>query len=75
MSNTLSLIIAFGSFYYNLIIYNIMKNLKKTFKIIIFIFSICLLIFGAGYLKYIIWKAEHPYAKTWTFFISSNHHK
>jgi len=52
-----------------------MKNLKKTFKIIIFIFSICLLIFGAGYLKYIIWKAEHPYAKTWTFFISSNHHK
>lgn len=30
---------------------------------------IVLCIYGLCYLKYKVWRAEHPQAKTWTFFI------
>lgn len=37
-------------------------------RVLYFIFAI-LIVSAALFLKYIVWRAEHPYAKTWTFFI------
>lgn len=28
-------------------------------------------IYGIGFVKYKIWRAEHPHANPWTFFVSS----
>lgn len=37
--------------------------------------AIILILFFAGLvtIKYKIWRAEHPQAKTWTFFIPDRH--
>ena len=43
-----------------------MKKLKENLQIALIILFIC----GAGFIRYKIWKAEHPQAKTWTFFVS-----
>ena len=48
-----------------------MKNLKSKIKASLIILSICTLLFGIGFLKFKIWRAEHPHAKTWTFFVPS----
>lgn len=49
-----------------------MKRLKKI--LITWGIGICLcgILCGAGYLKYLVWRAEHPQAKTWTFYIPQN---
>lgn len=46
-----------------------MKKLKETLSIILIVIAIGGTIFGIGYVKYKIWRAEHPQAKTWTFFV------
>lgn len=46
-----------------------MKKLKQKFITALIILGFCGIIYGIGYIKYIIWRAEHPNAKTWTFFI------
>jgi hypothetical protein len=48
-----------------------MKNEKAVTKLYIalIILGFCTIIYGIGYIKYEIWRAEHPKAETWTFFI------
>ena len=47
-----------------------MKKIKEKFTIALIILGFCGLIYGIGYIKYKIWRVEHPQAKTWTFFVS-----
>lgn len=46
-----------------------MKKTKERITIILIFLGFCALIYGIGYIKYNIWRAEHPQAETWTFFI------
>ena len=46
-----------------------MKKLKENLQIALIILGVVALIGGIGFVKYKIWRAEHPQAKTWTFFI------
>lgn len=46
-----------------------MKKLKEKLQWALIILGICAFISGIGFVKYKIWRAEHPQAKTWTFFI------
>jgi|TARA_B110000908_G_scaffold45868_1_gene55894 hypothetical protein len=46
-----------------------MKKLKENLTIALIILSFCGVIYGIGFVKYKIWIAEHPQAKTWTFFV------
>ena len=46
-----------------------MKKLKEILQIALIILGVVALIGGIGFVKYKIWRAEHPQAKTWTFFI------
>jgi len=46
-----------------------MKKIKNIIIIWLIIITIFLTIYGVGYVKYLIWRAEHPQAKTWLFFI------
>lgn len=46
-----------------------MKKLKERLIILLITIVFCGTIYGIGYVKYKIWRAEHPQAKTWTFFI------
>lgn len=46
-----------------------MKKFKNLISTIFIILSICGIIYTIGYIKYKIWRAEHPQAKTWIFFI------
>lgn len=48
-----------------------MKKVKERLFILLLILGICGGIYGIGYLKYTVWRAEHPHAATWTFFIPS----
>lgn len=48
-----------------------MKKIKEKLLIGLVVLGICGLIYGVGYIKYKVWRAEHPYAKTWVFFIPS----
>ena len=48
-----------------------MRRLKESLKIILVVFMVISLLLGVGYIKYKIWRLEHPQAKTWVFFISS----
>ena len=48
-----------------------MKKLKDNLTIALIILGFCVVIYGIGCVKYNIWRAEHPQAKTWTFFIPS----
>jgi hypothetical protein len=50
-----------------------MKKFKERLAILLVIIGICGVIYGIGYIKYKFWRAEHPQAKTWTFFIPSGH--
>ena len=43
--------------------------MKDFIKILGFILIFLLFIFGIGSYKYHFWRAEHPNAPTWTFFI------
>jgi hypothetical protein len=46
-----------------------MKRLKEKFIITLIILGFCGFIYGIGFVKYKIWRAGHPHAKTWTFFV------
>lgn len=46
-----------------------MKKLKENLQIGLIILGVLALIGGIGFVKYKIWRAEHPQAKTWTFFM------
>ena len=46
-----------------------MKKLKENLTILLTILGFCGIVYGIGFVKYKIWRAEHPQAKTWTFFI------
>lgn len=46
-----------------------MKKLKENIQVALIILGVVALIGGIGYVKYKIWRVEHPQAKTWTFFI------
>lgn len=46
-----------------------MKKIKETLIIMAIVLGLSGIIFGIGYVKYKFWRAEHPTAKTWTFFI------
>lgn len=46
-----------------------MKKLKNYLTTILIILFIIGLISGIIYIDYNIWRAEHPNAKTWTFFL------
>ncbi len=46
-----------------------MRKLKDNITIALIILGICGIIYGIGFVKYKIWRAEHPQAETWTFFI------
>ena len=43
--------------------------MKDTLKLIACILAFALIVVGIGGCKYKLWRAEHPDAKTWTFFI------
>ena len=43
--------------------------MKETFKLIAGAIALVLIISAIGGCKYALWRAEHPGAKTWTFFI------
>jgi len=46
-----------------------MKKLKDKIIIVLIILGFFTLLYGVGYIKYNIWRAEHPQTKTWIFFI------
>ena len=46
-----------------------MKKIKERFTIALIILGLCVVVYGIGYIKYKIWRAEHSQAKTWTFFV------
>jgi len=46
-----------------------MKKIKERFTIALIVLGFCGVVYGIGYIKYKIWRAEHPQAKTWTFFV------
>ena len=46
-----------------------MKKLKYIIAKTLIILGVFLIIYTIGYIKYKIWRAEHPQAKTWTFFV------
>lgn len=46
-----------------------MRKIKNKLTLALIILGFCGVIYGVGYVKYIIWRAEHPQAKTWTFFV------
>ena len=50
-----------------------MQKLKDILLIGVIIIFIGLTITSIGFVKYKIWRAEHPEAKTWTFFIPEKH--
>lgn len=50
-----------------------MNKFKSILAKTIITLGVCGIVYGIGYLKYNLWKAEHPQAKTWTFFIPSRH--
>ena len=43
--------------------------MKDTLKLIGALILVLILIGGIGSCKYMFWRAEHPNAATWTFFI------
>lgn len=48
-----------------------MKKIKNILVIGLITLGICGVVYGIGYVKYKIWRAEHPQTKTWIFFIPS----
>lgn len=43
--------------------------MKETLKLVGILLLVAVALFGIGGCKYALWRAEHPGAKTWTFFI------
>ena len=50
-----------------------MQKLKKIVALGLIILFVGLTITSIGFVKYKIWRAEHPTASTWTFFIPKKH--
>ena len=46
-----------------------MKKLKEYIAIALISIGVCSVVCGVGFIKYKFWRAEHPQAKTWTFFV------
>jgi hypothetical protein len=46
-----------------------MKKLKERFQMALIVIGMLVVIGGIGFVKYKIWRAEHPQADTWTFFV------
>jgi hypothetical protein len=46
-----------------------MSKVKRFLKVFLFFLGISILISGIGFISYKIWRAEHPNAPTWTFFV------
>jgi hypothetical protein len=46
-----------------------MRRFKRILTTVLITLGICGIIYGISYVKYKFWRAEHPQAKTWTFFI------
>ena len=44
----------------------------KKVKMLLVGLGVLLMVIGAGYVDYKIWRAEHPQAATWTYFVSNN---
>jgi hypothetical protein len=44
-----------------------MKRIVYNTSIVL---AVCLFLFMLGFLKYKIWRSEHPTAETWTFWVS-----
>ena len=47
-----------------------MTKLKNNLELLFYIMVIILIVVAIVGTKYLIWRAEHPEAKTWTFFIT-----
>jgi len=45
------------------------KEMKKIIKTTLIIIAFVAIVASVGFLNYKIWRAEHPQAATWTFFI------
>lgn len=43
--------------------------MKETLKLVGILLLTAAILLGIGGCKYALWRAEHPDAKTWTFFI------
>lgn len=52
-----------------------MKRFKEVITIIGIIMFLLAIIYGVGWIKYKLWRAEHPQAETWTFFIPDGNKK
>jgi hypothetical protein len=48
-----------------------MKKIKNILTSIIIVLAFMCVVYGIGRIKYKIWRAEHPQAETWTFFVPS----
>jgi len=48
-----------------------MKKFKDRFIIGLIIIGFCAIIYGIGFVKHKVWRAEHPHAESWTFFVPS----
>ena len=48
-----------------------MKNLREKTFYLGCIIAVMAVILTIGFIKYKIWRAEHPETKTWIFFIPS----
>lgn len=46
-----------------------MNKLKNSIIMLVLIVGIFAGLYGVARIKYFFWRAEHPQAKTWTFFI------
>jgi hypothetical protein len=44
--------------------------MKRIFSNILIALFACFVLFILGFFKYKIWRAEHPNAETWTFWVS-----
>lgn len=49
-----------------------MKNTKQILNTVLIVVVLNIVVFGIGYLKYKIWRAEHPQTSTWIFIIPSS---
>ena len=46
-----------------------LKKITENIKVFFIILCFVGIVLGIGYIKHNIWRAEHPQAKNWTFFI------
>lgn len=48
-----------------------MKKFKEFIGIICIILMLAILFGGLAFINYKVWRAEHPQAKTWTYFLGN----